>query len=275
MIPWLAFVICTSPRVEMDVVFAKVGETELKMDLYHPDESAPKTRSAVVVIHGGAWIAGTRKDMGALARYMASKGLLAASVEYRLAPKFTWPAMLDDVQTAVRFLRANATAYGIDPKRIGAAGASAGGHLSLFLGSSDTRDSGAAQFQEQSSRVMAVLEFFGPTDLSRDFPSTLDVLFEQVLGKKRTDAAVEIREASPLNRIDAKTAPTFIFQGLADPLVSPKQSRYLEAKLKESGVPVEAVYLDGVGHELPVEKNDKVRKAVERGTDWLIKYLGM
>jgi acetyl esterase/lipase len=260
------------PKVEPDVVFTKVGDTELKMDLYYPSESAPKTNAAVVVIHGGAWISGDRKQMAPLAQHFASKGLFAASVQYRLAPKHKWPAMLDDVQSAVRYLRANAAKYGFDPNRIGAAGASAGGHLSLFLGARDTRDA-AGFLPEHSSRVTAVFDIFGPTDMTRDFPASTDMLYQMVLGKPRQEAEQEIRNASPLLFIDKNSAPVFIFQGLADPLVNPNQSRYLEAKYKEVGVPVQAVYVEGVGHELPVDKNPKVKQAVEQGTDWLIKHL--
>lgn len=260
------------PKVEPDVVYAKVGETELKMDLYYPSEAVPKSNAAVIVIHGGAWISGDRKQMAQLAQYFASRGLFAASVQYRLAPKAVWPAMLDDVQTGVRFLRANATKYGFDPNRIGASGASAGGHLSLFLGTRDTRD-GKGLYSDQSSRVRAVFDIFGPTDMTRDYPPTVDALFAMVLGKPRKDADREIRDASPLFFVDKKSAPVFIFQGLADPLVNPNQSRYLEAKYRELGIPVESTYVEGVGHELPVDKNSKVKQAVERGTDWLIKYL--
>lgn len=265
-------VLALVPKVEMDVVYAKVGETELKMDLYYPLDSAPKTNAAVIVIHGGAWISGDRKQMSALAQYFASRGLFAASVQYRLAPKSPWPAMLDDVQTGVRYLRTNAVKYGFDPNRIGASGASAGGHLSLLLGMRDTRDE-KGQYSDQSSRVRAVFDIFGPTDMTRDYPASMDSVFAMVLGKPKKDADKEIRDASPLMFVDKDSAPVFIFQGLADPLVNPNQSRYLEAKYKELGLPVDAVYIEGVGHELPVDKNSKVKQAVERGTDWLIKYL--
>lgn len=273
MLAALSLYLAAAIGVEPDVVYAKVGETELKMDLYSPAATAAQTRAAVVLIHGGAWISGDRKQMGTLATYMASRGLFAACVQYRLAPKFKWPAMLDDVQTAVRFLRENAGKYGFDPKRIGAAGASAGGHLAVFLGVRDTRDAKPQIFPGVSSRVSAVFDIFGPTDMTRDFPPTLDAVFAMVLGKPRKDADAEIKDASPLLFVGKDAAPTFIFQGLADPLVNPNQSRYLEAKLKELGVPVDASYVDGVGHELPVEKNAKVKEAVERGTTWLIDHL--
>ncbi len=273
MIASLALLVLLGPRVDLDVAYAKVGDTELKMDLYYPDPAAPKTNAAVVVIHGGAWISGDRKQMAQLSQYFASRGLFAAAVQYRLAPKSTWPAMIDDVQTATRYLRANAAKFGFDPKRMGACGASAGGHLSLLLGNTETRDPSPVENKGISSKVQAVFDIFGPTDLSRDFPASLDGVFRLVLGKDKKDAADTIHDASPLNFVSKKSAPTFIFQGLADPLVNPSQSRYLEAKMKEVGVPVQAVYVEGVGHELPVDKNDKVKEAVVKGTDWLIKYL--
>lgn len=268
-----ALFVLTSPLVEPDVVYATVDGTELKMDLFRPAETAPKTNAAVLLIHGGAWISGDRKQMAPLATFMASKGLFAACVQYRLAPKFKWPAMLDDVQTAVRYLKASAGKYGYDANRIGAAGASAGGHLAVFLGVRDTRDAKASLFSDQTSRVRAVFDIFGPTDMSRDYGPGVDFLFQQVLGKARKDAEAEIRDASPLGFVGKDAAPIFIFQGLADPLVHPNQSRYLEAKLKEVGVPVQAVYIEGVGHELPVTKNNKVREAVEQGTAWLLEHL--
>jgi acetyl esterase/lipase len=272
MISALVLLLLNEPRIEADVTYATVAGTELKLDLYHPPSDAPKTNAAVVVIHGGAWMSGDRKQMKDLSIQLAKRGMLAASVQYRLAPKAVWPAMLDDVQTATRYLRANAAKLGFDPNRLGAAGASAGGHLAIFLGSRDTRDAKPAHFGDQSSRVHAVLNLFGPTDMSRDFPANLDVMFQLVLGKPRAQAAQEIRDASPINFIDKNSAPMFIYQGLADPLVNPNQSRYLEAKLKEVAVPVQAVYLKDVQHNVPMT-NPKVREAMEQGIEWLVAHL--
>lgn len=272
MISALLLLVAAEPRLEADVTYATIAGTELKLDLYHPPATAPKTEAAVIVIHGGAWMAGNRKDMRDLSMQIARRGMLAASVQYRLAPKDVWPAMLDDVQTATRYLRANATKLGFNPNRIGAAGASAGGHLAIFLGSRDTRDPKPTHHEGISSRVHAVFDIFGPTDMSRDFPSNLDVMFQLVLGKPKAQASEAIRDASPINFVNKDTAPTFIYQGLADPLVNPNQSRYLEDKLKSLGIPVQAVYLKDVQHNVPVE-NPKVREAVEQGIEWLATHL--
>lgn len=256
-----------------DVVYSTVDGQKLKMDIYKPQNVTAPT-GAVVVIHGGGWSSGKKEDLAFLARHLSTQGLVGATIEYRLAPASKWPAMLDDCQTAVRFLRANAAKYGIDPKRIGAAGASAGGHLAVFLGAIDTRDKNAQEYKEQSSKVKVVLDMFGPVDFNQDFPQSafFPAMFESVVGKKFAEAPEIVRSASPLNYIDKSSAPVFIFQGLADPLVNPHQSRILEEKYKSLGVPVEAHYLEGVGHEVPLSKPG-VLAAAQAGVAWLVKYL--
>jgi len=258
-------------RVETDVVYSRIGSTEIKMDIYHPAKPVRTPAPAVLVIHGGAWMSGMRTDMAAMARAFADKGVVAVTPSYRLAPASLWPAMLDDVQTAVRFLRANSAKYNIDPKRIGAAGASAGGHLALFLGFRDTRDPNPKEYPEHSSRVSAVFDLFGPTDASL-FPQNLDVVFQMVLGKPRAQAAKEMRDASPIHFADEKSAPVFIVQGLSDLLVAPDHSRKLESRLKELKVPVQAVYVEGMGHDVDLRK-PAVRDAMDKALTWLVSEL--
>lgn len=259
-----------SSQPEFNVTYAKIGETSLQMDVYRPDP-AKKPFAAVVVIHGGAWMGGQRQDMAALAQKISQRGMLAATVSYRLAPKSVWPAMLDDVQTAVRYLRANAKKYNIDPKRIGAAGASAGGHLALMLGVRDTRDTGTPFYPKFSSKVSAVFDIFGPTDFN-DFPKDFDGMFALVLGKPRSQAVAEIRDASPITFVDKHSAPVFIYQGMNDPLVNFNQSKKLEALYKKLGLKVEAVYLEGIGHEYK-ESDPRCVDAMLRGVSFLEKRL--
>jgi acetyl esterase/lipase len=258
------------PQPELNVEYAKIGEQSLQMDIYRP---APTTKpmAAVVVIHGGGWMSGKRQDMAVLAKALSENGMFAATVSYRLAPKDKWPAMLDDVQTAVRYLRANAKKYNIDPNRIGAGGASAGGQLALMLGLRDTRDKSTKLYPTFPSRVSAVFDMFGPTDID-GFPKQADMLFPVVLGKTRDKAAQEIIDASPILFVDKKSAPVFIYQGLADPLVNPKQSQDLEAKYKSLGLTVESVYLEGVKHEF-LQDNPKCVAAVQKAIVFLKKYL--
>jgi acetyl esterase/lipase len=254
--------------VDTDVVYSRVGGRELQMDIHRPAEATTGPTAAVVVVHGGAWVAGHRRDMGRLCEAIAAEGMLAATVTYRLAPASHWPSMFDDVQTAVRFLRANAKEYNIDPARIGAAGASAGGHLAMLLGARDTRTPKPLEYPEFSSRVQAVFNIFGPSDPSQDFPPQTDLLFAMVLGKPKKDAGDLIRDASPILFVDALTAPTFLLHGTADPLVPIMQSRRLEERLREHKVPVETAYIEGMAHEIN-PANEEVSKAVVRGIQWL------
>jgi acetyl esterase/lipase len=256
------------PKVEADVTYAKVGDVELKMDIYHPDPKPEKPTGAVVVIHGGAWMAGKRQDMAQLCQEISKRGMLAATVQYRLAPKFKWPTMLDDVQTAVRYLRANASKYNVDPSRIGASGASAGGHLSLLLGSMETLDPKPEHFPGVSSKVSAVFNIFGPTDLLSDFPPSMDMLFNAVLGKPKAQAMDLVKQASPVTHITKLSAPVFTLHGSADPLVPVKQSKRLEDALKAVGVSVTTRTIEGMGHEVALSKPDCL-KAMEEALGWL------
>lgn len=272
-----------SPAPQLDVIYTKVAGEEMKMDIYRPaigPTDAPNGTvgklPAVVVIHGGAWIAGDKKDISEFAQRLAAMGIVAANVNYRLAPKHKWPAMLDDVQTAVRFLRANADKYGIDGNRIGAAGASAGGHLSVFLGVTDTRDPKPTEYASFSSKVKAVLDIFGPTDLTdkTDFPPgpLTSLISLQVFGKKPEEAAEIAKSASPLFFVTRDDAPMFILQGLSDRLVNPHQSRVLEAKLKGLGIASDSAYVEGMGHEMPLEK-PQVKAAADKAVKWFLDAL--
>jgi acetyl esterase/lipase len=260
----------TPSNVDFDVVYSKpMPGVELMMDIYHPVQKQDKPVPAVVVVHGGAWVMGHRRDMAELCQAIAERGMLAATVSYRLAPRHKWPAQLDDVQTAVRYLRANASRLNIDPKQIGAAGASAGGHLSLFLGSIETRDEKPTEYAGVSSRVAAVFNIFGPTDLTNttDYPQRFDMMYAALLGKPRAEAEAEVRSGSPLFSITKDSAPVFILHGTLDQLVPVAQGRALEKKLREVGVPVEAVYMEGVGHEIP--RTPEVRAHLDRALEWL------
>jgi len=254
------------PSVESGVIFSRVEPGPLKMDIYRPAPS-PSPTPAVILIHGGAWLFGDRSEMTGLCKAFAAEGMLAATVDYRLAPKTRWPGFYDDVQTAVRYLRANAGRLNIDPKRFGACGASAGGHLALMVGCTDTRDRRCTECPGLSSRVQAVLDLYGPTDMSRDFPKSYDTLFMAVLGKPREKAGDEIRASSPVTFIDRLTAPVFIIHGTADPMVPVAQSRWLEAKLRGNGTPVEARYIEGMKHE--IGDTDAAKKALRDGVAWL------
>lgn len=261
----------TPAKVDTDVVYSKAGGQELKADLYQP-VGAKGPAPAVVLIHGGAWVSGRKEDMTAMAKGLSDKGFFVANIQYRLAPKHRWPAMLDDVQTAVRYLRANASKFKIDPKRIGSCGASAGGHLAMFLGVSETRDLKPAEYPGHSSKVKAIFNFFGPCDMSLNFPPMLDGIYKMVLGKEKKDAGAEIRAASPINFVDRTSAPMFIYQGMVDPLVNPEQARLAESRYKKFGLICEVRYLEGIAHEIKMADTNAA-KAVDAGVAFLKRHL--
>src|SRR5262245_18845425 len=151
-------------KIHADLEYVPGGHERQRLDLYLPakaDAPAP----VIVWVHGGAWMAGG-KDGGVPALPFLDKGYAVASVNYRLSQHAVFPAQIEDCKAAVRWLRANAKAYNLDPRRIGVWGASAGGHLVALLGTSGgVRDlEGQGGNADQSSRVQAVVDFFGPTD---------------------------------------------------------------------------------------------------------------
>ncbi|MCE9564575.1 MAG: alpha/beta hydrolase [Planctomycetes bacterium] len=156
-------------KTEKGLIFATAGKTELKLDLTMPKEGDGPF-PAVVVIHGGGWSAGDRGQGAFIAELQAQAGYVAATIDYRLAPAHRFPAQIEDCKASVRWLRANAKKYKIDPERIGAIGFSAGGHLACLLGTTTKDDGfdGDGGSAEQSSAVRAVVSVAGPTDLTTD-----------------------------------------------------------------------------------------------------------
>src|SRR5207244_11706124 len=157
---------------EKDVEFGRGGDTALQLDMARP-EKADKRLPCIVVIHGGGWRGGNFKVHVPDIFDFANHGYVSATVQYRLVPAAQWPAQIEDVKCAVRYLRANADKYGIDRDRFGAIGFSAGAHLSMLLGTMDKKDGleGSGGNPNESSKVQAVVSYFGPTDLAqRDFP---------------------------------------------------------------------------------------------------------
>lgn len=261
-----------APIVQLDVPYCTVGGETLSLDVYRP-ANAKRLTGAAILVHGGAWVSGSRREMKGLATSLANEGVAAFAIQYRLAPKVHWPAMLDDARTAVRYVRAHAADYRVDKARIGAAGVSAGGQIALMLGLTEAKVGNNQQFARQSSRVRAVLDMFGPTDMSLFAETPVnDFLAEMILGKKRSQAEQEMRNASPIEFVKPDAASIFIIQGLADELVDPDHSRMLEQKCKANSVPVTARYIEGMGHSLS-QTVPGVKAAYREGIAWLIRQL--
>jgi acetyl esterase/lipase len=236
--------------IETDIVYAKVGDRELKLDLSTPTEGKGPF-PVVVCFHGGGWRMGNKRDVRSWLPFLAEHGYIAVSVGYRLAPDFTFPAQIEDAKTAIRFLRANAEKYGIDKERVAAMGWSAGGHLSCLLGLTDEKAGfEGKQYTKESSRVQAVVDYFGPTDLAgfaKDATAQRGML-GPLIGAKFDENPMAHERASPMKYVSKAAPPLLIFHGTKDLTVPIEQSRHLAAKLKDVGVSVKLVEVPGEGH---------------------------
>jgi acetyl esterase/lipase len=223
---------------EKDVVYGKGGDEELKLNLGRLKEQSGPT-PCVVIIHGGGWAAGNKSQHDAQVRDFAKRGYVAATVGYRFAPKHVFPAQIEDVKCAVRFLRANAEKYQIDKDRIGAVGFSAGAHLSMLLGTMDKEDGleGEGGNPEQPSKVNAVVAFFGPTDLtSSDWPEKTGKILVNFLGGSKQEKLELYKKASPITYVTPGDAPMLLIQGTKDGLVPWTQATAMGDALTKAGV---------------------------------------
>lgn len=240
---------------QRDIVYGKAGDVELKLNLARPKgkNAAPSgtKRPCVLVIHGGGWMGGDRTHHDDLTWKFAQQGYVAATVGYRLAPAHRFPAQVNDVKCAVRYLRANAEKYGLDPDHIGAIGFSAGAHLSMMLGVTDRKDGleGESGSAEQSSRVQAVVAFFGPTDLlADDIPERVLGILKEFIGGTKHDKREQYVKASPITYVTPDDAPMLLYQGTRDPLVPHTQTYPMLEAMTRNGIPGRIELLIGAGH---------------------------
>ena len=237
-------------EVTRDIVFGQGGDVELHLDLARPvglSEPAP----CIVVIHGGAWRHGDKSSHLNEIRRFAEEGYVSATIQYRLCPEHRFPAQVEDVKCAVRFLRAHASDYGIDPERIGAVGFSAGAHLSMMLGCMDAKDGfeGDGGWGDQSSKIQAVVSFFGPTDLpGDDIPDNSIPLVNEFIGGPKSEKLKAFQDASPITYVDPGDAPMLLLQGTEDPLVPHSQAIKMVTAMTKANVPGRIELLIDAGH---------------------------
>ena len=233
-----------------DVPYTTAGGAELRIDIVQPS-IGDGPHPAVLVIHGGAWHEGGREENHRYLMELARRGYVAASPQYRFCPRDTFPAQLEDVKAAVRFLRSNAKALKVNPERIGAMGFSAGGHLALLLGMTGPEDGfdGSTAKGVPSARVKAVVEFFGPADLTaKDFSETARSYVECLIGAPAAVKPELAARASPVSYVGSNDAPVLVFHGSKDSLLPPAQAVELMEKLSAAGVPGRVEFLLGAGH---------------------------
>jgi acetyl esterase/lipase len=249
---------------ERNIAFAKIGERELRLDLAMP-ANGDGPFPAVVCIHGGGWVGGDRTQMGQTVAVLAARGYVAITPEYRLAPENRFPAAVEDCKAAVRWLRANARAYKINPDRIGVMGFSAGAHLACLLGVT-TRDDGLegdGGNAEQSSQVQAVVSFFGPTDLTRAVfaKEATTANFVPLLGGTLAERPEEYRRASPIVYVRKNAPPFLLLHGTADRIVPPEQASAMAERLQKAGGVAKVEWVEGEGHGW---RGEKLLKCIEQ-----------
>jgi acetyl esterase/lipase len=272
--------LCTSLAAQQDaridyqenVVYGTGGEVELHLDIAVPsDLDGPVP--CIVVIHGGAWRGGDKRMHKKEILTFAQQGYVSATLQYRLCPENRFPAQVEDVKCAIRYLRAHADQYEIDPARIGAIGFSAGAHLSMMLGATDNEDSleGSGGWHNQSSQVQAVVAFFGPTELGADdIPDRSVPLVRDFLGGSRDEISETYRRASPLTYVDEGDAPMLLFQGTEDPLVPYTQAIKMVTAMTEANVPGRVEFLIDAGHGW---RGKQLERSIEATQDFFAQYL--
>jgi acetyl esterase/lipase len=259
-------------QLQTDIVYSTIGNHKMKLDLATPKEGKGPF-PAVICVHGGAWRMGNKKELREWIEYLAEEGFVAVSVGYRLVPDCVWPEPLDDCQTAVKWLRANAEKYQVDPKKIGAMGFSAGGHLVSFLGMLDKASEQEKKDKiELSSKVQCVVNFFGPCDLCYygDDETAQNAIFKPMLGYRFKENSEVYKKASPLSYITKETAPFLILHGTEDRLVPIDQSRKLAEKLKDCGVSAKLMEFKGEDHGWFGENR---KKSTHATLDFLAEHL--
>jgi len=239
-------------EVRRDVAYGPVPEERL--DLCQPVGARPGApRPGVLLIHGGGWRGGARSQFAAECALLAAHGFVAATMDYRLAPRNRWPAQLVDAQLAVRYLRAQSGALGLDVARLCAWGESAGGHLAAFLGMVAGTWPGdeAGLYAGESPAVSCVVDVHGPVDLTRWLATGEQRHYAYGLfgDRQPADGMTALKAASHVFYVSAASAPTLIAQGTADTLVPASQSEELRRALGAAGVAVEYVPFAG-GHNL-------------------------
>ncbi len=253
-----------------DVTYCTADSLPQKMDMYFPESGGPWP--ALAYVHGGGWMHGDKSEAAGFARGMAAQGYLVVAINYRLYPAGKFPAMIQDVKCAIRFLRAHASEYNFDPNRIGVIGTSAGGHLVALLGTSEFGAGwDVGEYLDQSSRVQAVVAMAPVTDLTRNFPNA-DVESTRQVGFGEDN----IVQASPITHVTVDDPPFLLIHGDRDELVPVEQSQLMYERLVQTNVPAQLVIVRNAGHSMTAPDGsatptlDEINQII---LDFLAKYL--
>ncbi len=241
------------------VTYCTNGGVDLAVQIYHPTDVPKNPVPVVVYFHGGGWqqgvpFIGAGTHVGDVETSIVDHGWYFATVQYRLAPEWPWPAQIVDAKCAIRYLRASAGFLHIDPSRIGVIGDSAGGQLAAMTGlAGPSAGFDVGQYADRSSKVEAVVDEYGPTDLaapdwlSSPIASQTD---QAVFGVPPGGDPAPLVAASPVTYVAPGAPPFLVIQGTADQIVPPSQSVELVGRLKAAQDQVKLVMVEGAGHGL-------------------------
>lgn len=246
--------------VEPDIAYREGESKAWRLDLVRPQKDSDSPRPAIVFVHGGGWRSGDKRRGYFIngAMEYAQKGYVCVSVNYRLTGEAPFPACIEDVKCAVRWLRANAKKYNIDPKRIGGYGNSAGAHLVAMLGLAgpDAGLEGDGPHQDQSSLLQAVCCSATPTDFS---------LFNPRGNFTAEEKEARAQKYSPIKYVTDKAPPFLVVHGTADKTVDIKHGDTFVEALKDVGAKnVKYIRIDDAGHGVFGQHADKTHPAMER-----------
>ena len=242
----LAVAHLASAALQTDIEYARVADESLKLDAYVPEGAGPFP--AVILVHGGGWTSGDKSGgprkalIAPMQEPLERAGFAWFSINYRLAPKHRYPACIEDVEAAIRWVKSHAREYRLDPQRIALSGESAGGHLAAL----------AAVRSGDAMRLAAVVVFYGVFDLpvrvkpGEPMPPNYAALF----GRETMDEQTRnvLREASPISYVKAGLPPFLLVHGTADTRVAIEQSLGMQARLQVAGVPCDLFKIEGGVH---------------------------
>ena len=241
---------------EKGIVYDVRDGVTLVMDMKTRDDGK-KRKPCCVAIHGGGWSEGTVEASDWLGAPLADMGYTVFGITYRLAPDHRFPAQIEDCKCAVRFIRANAKKYNIDPRRIVAYGSSAGGHLASLLGVlPEGVYEGKGPYQKYSSRADLVINSLGPEDMgffARVPGSALTGVYGYLFDLSGKDLSYWTAKASPSSYVSRRSAPHLLLYGGRDDLVYPAQGELFYNKLRQAGVYAEMHVSPESGHGPPPE----------------------
>lgn len=267
--------------VSTDITYSTItGYRPVTLDLYRPKAEGPQP--LIIYIHGGGWMIGHKRmsgsafsDFTASLSDLSARGYVVAALDYRLAREAPFPAAIDDVRTAIRFLKANAGRYGIDVQRVGIWGGSAGAQLAALA----ALDCGHAPSGEDKSNatesdcVKAGVLWFGVYDFATLPDSVVPGAVKGYLGCVKSACPPDrIAAASPAAHVDAKDPPMLVLHGTADKTVPMSQSQELAAKLKAANVPVTLELIPDVGHGWAGADPATTQAASQRALDLTVRF---